>query len=131
MFAQVNPDPDTAWNVILTIGLVLNMLVAGLAVANSRKSQRREVSFGFEPASKENFDRLVEDNEVEHRDMFARIGGVDRGNSAKISQEITLVHNRVNALEKSVGGLEMSAELTNQRLSQIDSKIDRLIERRP
>lgn len=125
------PDPITAWQVILTLGVLFAIGSNVVVMLRQGQIQKREVRFGVEPASKEAFDQHVAHNGQEHRDMFAKISGVDRGGSAKVSQEITMVHNRVNALEKSVGGLETASEMTNQQLARVEAKIDRLIERRP
>lgn len=133
LLAQINtpnPDPNIAWNVILTIGVIITIAAQFIILARSNRAQKREVSFEFEPASKKEFDKHVEENERDHRDLFSKLGGVERGGAAKLSGEITAVHNRVNGLEKSIGGLEKSAEITNQRLAQVDSKVDRLIERK-
>lgn len=125
-----NPEPSIAWNVVLTIGVLVAICGNIVVLLRGNRAQKREVNFAFEPASKAAFDKHVLDNAQEHRDIFSKIGGVDRGQSQKLSHEITAIHNRVNGLEKSIGGLEASAELTNQRLAQIDSKVDRLIERK-
>ena len=41
-----------------------------------------------------------------------------------------MLHEKINGVDRRVAGLEREAELTNQRLVGIDSKLDRLIERR-
>jgi hypothetical protein len=43
------------------------------------QKQKREVSFSFEPASKMEFERHVESNRQEHAQLFAKLGGVERG----------------------------------------------------
>lgn len=121
-----NPDPVTAWQVILTLGVLFAIGANVVVILRQSQIQKREVRFNIEPASKEAFDRHVEFNAGEHRDIFSKIGGVDRGSSQKISNEVTAVHNRVNSLEKSVGGLETSAHLTHQRLASMDRKMDDL-----
>lgn len=48
----MNPDPTLAWNVILILGIILNLGVAGMSLARSRQVQRREVSFAEAFASR-------------------------------------------------------------------------------
>lgn len=122
------PDPNIAWQVILTIGV---LVAIGANIFTAARAQKREVSFSFEPASKEEFKRHMAANAQEHRDLFAKIGGVDRGSGQKISSEIQAMHVRVNAIEKSVGGLETSTELQNQQLTQMQADIKRILETMP
>lgn len=124
-----NPDPYVAWQVVLTLGVIVAIVTNIWTAARSNRTQKREVSFELNATPREEFDRLVDSNSQEHRDIHSKIGGMDRGFSRKIADEMSAIHNRVNGLEKAIGGLETSAEITNQRLAQIDSKVDRLIER--
>lgn len=132
----MNPPAAPEANHLLQFWLILSLTFSTLVSAATfivmlaNRKQKREVNFAVELASKAEFDRHVEKNEREHENIFTKLGGMDRGQSSKLSVEITAVHNRVNGLEKSIGGLETSAELTNQRLAQIDTKVDRLIERK-
>ena len=124
-----NPDPNIAWQVILTIGVLIAIVGNIATLLTSRRSQKREVSFELNAASKEEFEKHVDFNAQEHRDLHSKIGGLDRGTARKISDEMNAIHSRVNGLEKAIGGLETSAEITNQRLAAIDAKVDHLIER--
>ena len=69
-------------------------------------------------------------NDEVHEQIFSKLNGIGRGADNKISAEITAVHSRVNAIEKSIGGLEASNAMQNQQLARMDAKIDRLIERK-
>ena len=80
--------------------------------------------------SKEDFREHVREDNAVHEQLFSKINGMTRGSDNKISSEITAVHVRVNAIEKSIGGLEASNVLQNQQLARMDTKIDRLIERK-
>jgi uncharacterized membrane protein len=91
------------------------------------------------------------ENARDHRDLFGRIGGVERGAMARvdaISKEWRAfvdmklgelmqsnnegrerMHVRMNTFEKSIGALEAETRLQNQQLAQIRSAMDRLAER--
>jgi len=55
------------------------------------QKQKREVSFSFEPASKVEFERQVESNRQEHAQIFAKLGGVERG----WNDRLTAVHREL------------------------------------
>ena len=80
--------------------------------------------------SKDDFRDSQRHNDEVHEQIFSKLNGIGRGSDNKISAEITAVHSRVNAIEKSIGGLEASNAMQNQQLARMDAKIDRLIERK-
>ena len=98
----------------LVVSVVTNI---GIFVATFR-SQKREVTFAGEYARKEEFDRHVERFEKETRQL-----NDDR------KFDVREVHRRMDGVEKAVSGLESGTELLNQRIVQIDQKLDRMIER--
>lgn len=118
------------WMIALT-GL---MAVASLASTFWKKTdvnlqQPLNVEMVESLVSKEDFREHCRQNNEVHEQLFSKIGGMTRGTDSKISSEITAVHSRVNAIEKSIGGLEKATEIQNQQLQRMDTKIDRLIER--
>jgi hypothetical protein len=135
LFADAGtPSANTIWLVIIAISSV-GANIATMVMA-SRKRQETEVSpqplivaMEKEFATKRELEKVEQANNQDHRDIFSKIGGVDRGATQKLSTEVGAIHTRINSIEKSVGGLETATELQNQRLAQMDSKIDRLIER--
>ena len=81
MLAQTAPDPHSFsqfWIIIAFIAAVGANLVTIVVLVSNRK-QKREVSFGFEPASKTEFEKHADWNRREHENLFAKIGGVERG----------------------------------------------------
>lgn len=124
-------------SLLLAIGMFLIALFTFTGKTKVKVSD--EVKIGPQPltvelveqfVTKEEFKDHVDFNNVTHRDLFSKIGGVERGRDAKISTEIGAVHNRVNAIEKAVGGLEVATNLQNNQLARIDAKLDRLAEGR-
>lgn len=75
------------------------------------------------------FDKHVESNDGTHRDLFSKIGGVDRGIGAKLTQEVGAVHERVNALEKSAGGLERGQEMMQSQLETMQRQLNEIPDR--
>jgi len=156
MFSQISPTSADALQflqLLVTLNTIGGVAIAVFTVATffSNRKQRREVSFGFIPAAKEEFDKHVAWNQKEHDNLFAKLGGLERGVSAKIqtlSREWRDVLNdkvfelirasdegrqrlqeQAGSLAREVGELSAANELLNQRLAQMDAKLDRLIER--
>jgi hypothetical protein len=138
LFADAaTPNANTVWLVILAISaLGGNLATIGLWQSSRRKQETQIspqpflVAMEKEFTTRREFETHVAANSQDHRDMFSKIGGVDRGATSKISSEVSGIHTRINSIEKSVGGLETATELQNQRLAQMDTKLDRIIERR-
>lgn len=49
----MNPDPNTAWNVVLTLGVLGNLALSLLAIYRGGQVQKREVTFGDQFVTKE------------------------------------------------------------------------------
>lgn len=149
MLAQT-PTPQSLYDFIAVIALLAS-IIGNLAMALSvRKIQRREVSFGFIPAAKEEFDKHVAWDQKEHDNLFAKLGGMERGTAARqeaISKEwrglvesklseITAANNegrqrlweKVTRVGEDVAALTADTETIKQRLNGFDAKLDRIIE---
>lgn len=92
-------------------------------------------------ATKEELAALTTSNDGVHKDIFSKIGGVERGASAATErkleelrherrEDMRILHNEINEVGKKVAGLEKETELQNQSMARMDSKLDRLIERK-
>lgn len=116
-----------------TIGALIIMAAAFNKKQNVQFKQPVNVTISEELhkifAAKETFDRHVAENKAEHEQLHSRIGGVDRGNGGKLNMEVTAVHVRINAIDKSVSRLEATTELQNQQLAAIQSDIKQLLQR--
>lgn len=78
---------------------------------------------------KEVFNAHVQRDESEHKDIFHRLGGMDRGLRAEMKAESTRIEDKFTNLAREVSEGNTTAELINQRVVQMDNKLDRLIER--
>lgn len=104
-----NPDPATAWQVILTLGVLVAIGANMITMFRVNRKQQREVSFSFEPASKKEFDQFTitaNANFVQIRDEMKQ----DRADNQK------------HASERSK---TLFAELKDTRL-YLDKRINRL-----
>lgn len=73
---------------------------------------------------------------TEQADQFARKHELDRVDrdvaklSAQRANDVNTLHEKINGVDRKVAGLETSTELQNQKLTSMDLKLDRLIERK-
>jgi hypothetical protein len=121
-------------------GSVIQIAATVTLLVTINSKQRREVSFAGEPVDQKDFDRLVAENAAVHDQLFAKIGGVERGLDSRLAGRMDkfesesresrrLMHQDMSAIGNDVAALKKEAELANQRAFQMDAKIDRLIER--
>jgi hypothetical protein len=138
MFADVTNSELGTWIYAAVTVAQLAGTITLLVTINSK--QRREVSFAGEPVDRKEFDKHVAEDAAVHSQLFAKIGGAERGLELRLGTRMEkaesearelrrLVHQEMSAIGNDVAALKKEAELANQRAFQMDSKIDRLIER--
>jgi hypothetical protein len=138
IIADITNSELGAWLYAAVTVAQLAATITVLITINSK--QRREVSFAGEPVDRKEFDKHVAEDSAIHSQLFARIGGAERGIESRVmtrmdktetdSREFRrVVHEEITAIGNDVAALKKEAELANQRACQMDSKIDRLIER--
>lgn len=113
------------WNGFLTVCGFLAFFAANLATvwAVTRK-QKREIHFGFEPASKAEFDRQAAANEQVHRDLFSKLGGVERGSKAHTDSSVERLSEQISKMGRNVASLDTETKNQNAWLERIDKKLD-------
>jgi hypothetical protein len=139
MIAEITSSELGTWLYGAATVAQLAATITVLVTINSK--QRREVSFAGEPLDRKEFDKHVAENAAIHSQLFAKIGGTERGLESRVmarmekfetdtSETGRLMHLEMSAIGNDVAALKKEAELANQRAFQMDSKIDRLIERK-
>lgn len=121
IFAEAAPTA-AQWNGFYVVATALVVVAANVtAIWAALRKQKREIHFGFEPASKVEFETMVKRNEREHENLFSKIGGVERGQSAKLDAKFAelskdahdgreKIHDRINVVLKAVSRLEGKIE---------------------
>jgi hypothetical protein len=139
MIAEITSSDLGTWLYGAATVAQLAATITVLVTINSK--QKREVSFAGEPLDRKEFDKHVAENAAIHSQLFAKIGGAERGLESRVmarmekfetdtSETRRLMHLEMSAIGNDVSALKKEAELANQRAFQMDSKIDRLIERK-
>ena len=121
------PDPKFFWEFLLSIGFLIS-IAANIATSISvRRTQRREVNFGFVPASKEDFEKHTAHNQREHENLFAKINGVERGARDRFDAVNTDWQKRI---DDKFSALQMSDQAgrkeIHERINQVFVVVSRL-----
>jgi len=112
------------WVIIAFLAGIAANIVTVLMVA---RRQKREVSFTFEPASKVEFERHIENNRQEHAQMFAKIGGIERGANEKIERLNEILMERLDAKFTEAARQDReSREKIHDRINQVLAAVSRL-----
>lgn len=139
LFAQIEHVPaDALKNWILIAAGVIVIIVQAKELFGAKK--RREVSFEQEPASKIEFDRHVDANEQVHRDLFAKVGGVERGAREGMEKKFDLLRNErahdiakiqsdLNAISVQLGVVEAQNKFQNDVVKGLKDTLDRWVGR--
>ncbi len=138
MLGEITNSELGTWLYAAVTVAQLAATITVLVTINSK--QRREVSFAGEPVDRKEFDKHVAENAAIHSQLFAKIGGAERGIESRLMTRVDkseadsrdlrrLMHQEISAIGNDVAALKKEAELANQRACQMDSKIDRLIGR--
>lgn len=98
--------------IICSVGsLAVSVVIMIVVLAN--KSQKREVSFSFEPASKVEFEKHIAENKREHEKFTSNITKAEEKAEAKLGEAIASgnvsrekLHNRINDLMSAIARLE-------------------------
>jgi hypothetical protein len=134
MLADATPAELGAWVYALATVIQIASTIAILVTINSK--QKREVSFAGDPVDKKEFERHALENAAVHNQLFAKLGGVERGAATTIKEyELSAtesrraMHNEITEIKERVSSLESRTEMIDRRIVQIDSKLDRISER--
>jgi hypothetical protein len=125
--AQATPDANTVWIVIIALASVGANLATIIAVFSARGKQKREISWGFEPASKTEFEKHVEVNRREHENLFSKLGGMERGATTRMdlisSEWREFVETKFGELQESN---KTGHEKLHQRINRVTVGVARL-----
>jgi len=76
------------------------------------------------------FDKHADDNKRIHEHIYATMSAKERTLRDEAKKETGELHEKINEVAVEVAGTKSAVELQTQQLARVDSKIDRLIERR-
>lgn len=132
MFAQLEPVPgETLKNFAL---IALAVLGAGYYIKEiffgSKMPQPLETKKAADYVHKNEFENHVAENREEHKAIFSKIGGVERGASATLDTKIQHISDEITEQGKDIAGLKKETEMQNQSIAAIQADIKILLQRR-
>jgi len=131
LFADAaTPNANATWLVLLVLASFGSNIATIIAVVLGAKKQKREVSFEFEPASREEFEKQQDHCTARHAQLFKEIDKLKENTGHEMETKIEVVRKDVVAVGKEVASLQTATQIQNQTLSSLGSKLDRLIERK-
>jgi len=118
------------WMICLTAAMVVTSMIATFwKKTEVQVQQPLDVTIVETLVTKADFNRFAEHNDGVHKEIFTKIGGVERGANSSIDQKVEIVRRDVVNVGNQVAGLKAQTELQNQQLARMDAKLDRLAER--
>ena len=75
-------------------------------------------------ATKNELQRHIEHDDSVHRDLFSKIGGVERGTNGNTEKKVDDLRKDVVAIGKEVAALRATTVLQTQSLARIENKLD-------
>jgi hypothetical protein len=125
----------------ITVSMICVIICTVLAWITLNKTTKTEVSFSGTPTDEKDFDKHVEEDTKAHEQLFAKIGGVERGveqrmtarldkSEAEAIESRRLMHAELATVSKEVAGLKSALEGNTALCVRLDGKIDRLMERK-
>ena len=141
MLATTNTDAVQIGLWVIAATAILQAVGAALSIARFfiNRAEKREVSISPEAVLRPDFDTHVAENRHEHENLFAKIGGLERGINAHLNNELKslradshedsrTLRQELNEVARKVSSLEATNTLQTQRLAEINAKLDRVIE---
>ncbi len=123
--------------IVSTVCVVICTVLAWITLTKTTKT---EVTFTGTPTDKKDFDKHVAENKQAHEQLFAKIGGAERGLEQRTATRLEkfeaeaitsrrLMHADLGKVSADVSGLKSALEGNTALCARLDNKIDRLIER--
>lgn len=112
-------DASINWD---QIGVLSGVMLVIVAVATY--FTRSKVMVSPDPLRVKAADQFAHRHEVERLERDMQTLASER------KKDVGELHEKINKVDRNVAGLERATEMQNQKLSSMDSKLDRLIERK-
>lgn len=121
-------DPSwviSPWMLILSWILTTGATSVVLVKALSGRAEKREVTINPKPVSEAEFVR----HEKDDQEALAKIEHALEQLNTDRKTDVREIHRRIDQVDREVSANSKVQEVFGQRLVQIDTKLDRLIER--
>jgi hypothetical protein len=124
----------------IIVSMICVIICTVLAWITLNKTTKTEVSFTGTPTDKTDFDKHVAENRQAHEQLYAKIGGAERGLEQRMTARLEkceseaiasrrLMHADLSKVSTDVAGLKSALEGNTALCVRLDNKMDRLMER--
>jgi hypothetical protein len=127
ILAQATPEPAFIGNWIIVGLMMLSVLIAivgGVFGFLAWFATRRE----FESHVIE-FKKQSEHNDGVHKDLFSKLGGIERGLRGEFREEMKTLREEINQTSAAAAGFKATIEQLNQSVQHATARLDRIAER--
>ena len=125
--AAATPEPQAFLQFWVIAAFLLGIAVNIVTVIKLARTQKREVSFTFIPASKDEFDKHVQANVREHENIFSRLNGMDRGCAQRMDELSKSVHSRIDTRLDTMMREDREARAkVHERINQVLTAVSEL-----
>jgi hypothetical protein len=134
-------DPKNIAAVLVSLGAICwitNQILklVGSLRGTKEETPRREISFAGQPVDLKDFDKLAAENTSIHNQLFAKMGGVERGTNAalmKYEEGATAsrqaMHREIAALGERIKGVETDTNSIKHEVGSLRESIEDLPDR--
>ena len=127
ILAQAQPEPAFIGNWLIVALMVLTVLIAlvgGVFGFLAWFATRRE----FEGHVTE-FKKHADHNEGVHKDLFSKLGGIERGLRGEFREEMKTLREEIKETSEAAAGFKATIEQLNQSVQHATARLDRIAER--
>lgn len=137
MIAAATPDAGAFLNFWVVLAFLFGIAANVVTVIAVARKQKREVSFSFEPASKQDFDRHLARYSSDQQTLDRRIDGLDRTLKKHIDEKVgglaasaedgrERLKDKIDGVAEKVAGLERETGTQTAWLERMDEKLERI-----
>ncbi len=133
MFAEIT-ESDLLWKGIIVCTAVLGLVLQVIQLSSRNKSQRRliepsplVVSPAAEHPSRKEFEAHVENTRKTTDDIFARLGGMERGMRREFGDQTEGLRQKVDHIASDMAAVKTEAEIHTRQLEAVQADIKQLI----
>ena len=128
MLAEISNGES--WMIVITAIMAVTSVVGTFwKKTEVQVQQPLDVTIVETLVSKADFNTFTQHNDQTHKELYSKIGGVERGANSSIDQKVEIVRKDVIEVGKQVAALKGQNEMQTQQLARMDAKLDRLAER--
>jgi len=125
ILADAQVEPALLSNTLIIVMFVISAGagIGGIYSSFFKKSEKREVTFGFEPASKAEFEKHIISNSERHAQLFEKIEDAKRIAAEVADENYREMTTHVSGINRELGAIAADNKTQSKWLEGIDKKL--------